>query len=210
MAQMNGVMDNFMRDNAMDMQAGAADEGIRDQIIPTMDEFLEQVSGPQDANGEIASDVEGDKAEIQDITKVETWLGEINPNFNPYDADDRYENNCGCCAYAVSQRLEGKEDISSGPDNIGTEEGMEAITGHEFKETSPEEISSSLIDKGPGAHAIVGIDRVEGPGHWFNVYCPDGKNVYYVDGQNNMVEGWPPKDLGNISRWVMEIKEAGE
>lgn len=39
---------------------------------------------------------------------------------------------------------------------------------------SPIEIESYLLDKEPGAHGIVGVDRAEGSGHWFNAYS-DGE-----------------------------------
>ena len=157
----------------------------------------------------VSSDVQGTdvKEKVQDIDVVEGWLSEINPKYNPFDADPSYENNCGCCAYAVSQRLDGKMDITAGPDNIGTNEGMEGITGHKIEKTTPEEIELSLIEQGEGAHAIVGIDRLFGPGHWFNAYCPDGKSVYYVDGQCNKISEWPPKNLGFVTNWVIEKKE---
>lgn len=208
MDQMDYTMSNNMTDNTMDSQPEMADGYIRDQVFLSMDEFVEQVSQPQDAQGEAAVDAAGDTEEIQDISEVQDWLGEINPNFDPYDDFDQYENNCGCCAYAVAQRLEGREDISAGPDNIGSEEGMSAITGHEIRETTSEEIELSLLEQGEGAHAIIGIDRVDGPGHWFNAYCADGENVYYVDGQDATISEWPPEGLGDVSRWVMEVKEA--
>ena len=59
---------------------------------------------------------------------------------------------------------------------------------------------------GAGSHAIIGIDRTQGPGHWFNTYCPDGKNVYAVDGQTGKISDWPP-DYGNVTNWDMSIRK---
>ena len=145
------------------------------------------------------------KEGVTDIREVEQWLGDINPKYDPYDSDPSYENNCGCCAYAVSRRLDGAEGIGAGPDNIGTDEGMAAITGHEIVDTTRDEIELTLLEQGEGAHCIVGINRMFGPGHWFNAFC-DGNKVYYVDGQCNQISEWPPKDLGWVSSWVMEKK----
>lgn len=201
------IDDKNIMDMSTEIQSKEIEEYVKDQVFLSMDEFLQEVSGTQDNQNNENTDLAGEITEVHEISEVENWLGEINPNFDPYDAYDEYENNCGCCAYAVSERLDGKENISAGPDNIGTDEGMEAITGHNILETTPEEIELRLLEQEPGAHAIIGIDRVDGAGHWFNAYCPDGKNVYYVDGQDNTIRDWPPKDLGDISRWVMEIKE---
>lgn len=60
---------------------------------------------------------------------------------------------------------------------------------------------------GAGGHAVVGIDRTDGPGHWFNAYTPDGEHVYYVDGQTGEVTGWPPTELGDVAKWDVSKRE---
>ena len=164
---------------------------------------IDDLTGGGDAGNEGKTDAGGD---AQSIEEVEGWLKEINPNYDPYDAEPAYENNCGCCAYAVSQRLDGRTDVYAGPDNIGSNEGMEGITGHSIVASSPEEIELTLLEAGPGAHAIVGIDRLIGPGHWFNAYCAGDGKVYYVDGQSGETSGWPPEDMGLVTRWEIEDK----
>ena len=68
---------------------------------------------------------------------------------------------------------------------------------------SPAEIERRLLEQGDGAHAIIGIDRAEGPGHWFNAACIDGR-VVAIDGQTGEITEWPP-DYGNVVNWEMSI-----
>ena len=142
---------------------------------------------------------------INDFKNVDVWLKEINPNFDPYDVDSPYCNNCGSCAYAVYRRLEGDNGIVATADNIGYNDEMNSLTGMKQVSMSPSEIETRLLEQGDGAHAIIGIDRDEGPGHWFNAVCKDGK-VYAVDGQTGEINEWPP-DYGNVVNWDMSIKE---
>lgn len=168
---------------------------------------IEELTGGNDTGPDSGNDSRDDVTnDAQSIGEVNDWIKEINPKYDSYDANPDYENNCGCCAYAVSQRLDGRTDVYAGPDNIGTNEGMEGITGHSIVKSSPEEIELTLQDAGPGSHVIVGIDRLIGPGHWFNAYCADDGRVYYVDGQTGETGDWPPKDLGFVIRWEIENK----
>jgi hypothetical protein len=57
-------------------------------------------------------------------------------------------------------------------------EEMEQHLGYPQIEATPDEIEDYVRSLGAGGHAVVGIDRVEGPGHWFNAYTPDGEHVY--------------------------------
>lgn len=104
------------------------------------------------------------------LEDVSDWINDINPNYDPFDWQSPYSNNCGSCAFAVEQRLDGNTDISATSENIGTIEEMNKITGMEQVAMSPDEIKDYLVSQGPGSHGIVGIDRVSGPGHWFNAY----------------------------------------
>jgi len=143
--------------------------------------------------------------EIQKAEDVSSWINEINPNFDPYDWDSPYCNNCGSCAFAVEQRFEGNPDIAATSENIGTVAEMNALTGMEQVAMSPEEIQDYLISQGPGSHGIVGIDRVSGPGHWFNAYY-DGQKVVAIDGQTGQVSDWPP-DYGDVTNWDVSVRK---
>ena len=143
--------------------------------------------------------------EIQKAEEVSSWINEINPNFDPYDWDSPYCNNCGSCAFAVEQRFEGNSDIAATSENIGTVAEMNALTGMEQVAMSPEEIQDYLISQGPGSHGIVGIDRVSGPGHWFNAYY-DGQKVVAIDGQTGQVSDWPP-DYGDVTNWDISVRK---
>lgn len=165
----------------------------------------------QIANGYDVSEletVEGeipDPSELNEINEVGDWIEEINPNYDPFDWESPYSNNCGSCAYAVYRRLEGDTDIVATAENIGYNSQMEALTGMEQVSMNPEEIASRLLEQGDGAHAIIGIDRAEGPGHWFNAACIDGK-VVAIDGQSGEINDWPP-DYGDVVNWEMSIKK---
>lgn len=135
---------------------------------------------------------------INDIAK---WLPEINSNFNG-DQFSPFSNNCGLCAAAVFKRFEG--DITAvasiGTLNIGE---MNIITGRTQTSMSPGQISDYLISQGAGAHAVVGIDRKDSYGHWFNAFY-DGQNVYTIDGQTGTISDWPP-DYGVVTNWDVSV-----
>ena len=143
--------------------------------------------------------------EINEKTDINEWIHDINPNFDPFDVESDYSNNCGSCAYAVYQRLEGDSDACATATNIGYNSEMEALTGLEQVSMSPEEIQERLLAEGDGAHAIIGIDREVGPGHWFNAACIDGK-VVAIDGQTGEISDWPP-DMGNVTNWEMSVRK---
>ena len=146
--------------------------------------------------------------EVQKIEDISGWIGEINPNFDPYDWESPYCNNCGSCAWAVEQRLNGNEDAVASSVNIPSVQEMNAVTGMEQKKMTPEEIKEYLISEGPGSHAIVGIDRESGPGHWFNAYY-DGEKVVAIDGQTGEIRDWPP-DYGNVTNWDVSVRKEEE
>ncbi len=141
-----------------------------------------------------------------DVEEIETWLKDINPNFDPFDIESPYCNNCGSCAFAVEQHLSGNSDIVATAENIGTVAEMNELTGMKQVPMSPGEIQQYLLNQGPGAHAIVGIDRAEGPGHWFNAICLDDHTVVALDGQSGEILDWPP-DYGNVTNWDVSVKK---
>jgi len=148
-----------------------------------------------------------DKDEPASLEDIGGWINDINPDYDPFDLSSAYDNNCGSCAFAVEQQLEGNTDAVASSENIGTIEEMNALTGKEQIAMSPDEIRDHLIEQGPGSHGIVGIDRVDQAGHWFNAYY-DGEQVVTLDGQTGVVQEWPP-DYGDVTNWdfSMEKKE---
>ena len=143
--------------------------------------------------------------DIKTIEDVSRWLLDINPNYDAFDPESPYCNNCGSCAYAVYQRFEGNPNVYATENNIGYNSEMEALTGMKQIPMSPTEIEQRLLAEGDGAHAIIGIDRAQGPGHWFNAACLNGK-VVAIDGQSGEVMDWPP-DYGDVVNWEMSVRK---
>ena len=175
------------------------------------DAYTESLNTPADITDAAATDAQIPQ-DVQTLDNIDAaaadvndWLSEINPNFDPYDLDSAYDNNCGSCAFAVYQRFEGNTDIVASAENIATIEEMNALTGMEQVTMTPEEIQQTLLDQGNGAHAIIGIDRADGPGHWFNAANIDGK-VVAIDGQTGEISDWPP-DYGDVTNWDMSMKK---
>lgn len=143
--------------------------------------------------------------EPQSLENINNWIEDINPNFDEFDIESPYCNNCGSCAYSVYQRLEGDSEACASADNIGFNSEMEALTGMEQVAMPPEEIEQRLLEQGAGSHAIIGIDRSEGQGHWFNAANIDGR-IVAIDGQTGTITDWPP-DYGNVVNWEMSVKK---
>lgn len=134
------------------------------------------------------------------LAEMKTWIKDINPNFDPYNPWSAYNKNCGSCALAVHNRLKGYKDVVAGRINIAPQDAdMEELTGLKCEYMNPSDIEKLLISRGAGSELIVGINREDGPGHWFNVFY-DGTNLYTVDGQSGKIMGWP-HDYQNVSAW---------
>ncbi|MGE3412835.1 MAG: toxin glutamine deamidase domain-containing protein [Dehalococcoidia bacterium] len=152
------------------------------------------VGGNGGAGGTPSADQAASEAptaqQVPSLSEIEGWLGEINPGYtgDPYDPRSV---NCGNCARAVYDRLQGGP---SGPAGLGTLSisEMEAATGKRQVPMSPADIEAALIAAGPGSHAVIGIDRKGSSGHWFNAYY-DGNRVVAIDGQSGTISGWPPE-----------------
>jgi hypothetical protein len=169
-------------------------------------EVVETPSETQEYQNEGFEETNESEDVNENIEDVSSWLNEINPNFDEFDVDSPYSNNCGSCAFAVYNRLEGTDtDICATAENIPTNEAMEAATGLEMQSSTPADIEKMLLDQGDGAHAIIGVDRAEGPGHWFNAAVIDGK-VYAIDGQSGQLYDWPP-DYGDVVHWDVSVKK---
>lgn len=176
--------------------------GDEDLEIAEDDSFFDE--GDNDFDESESDEVIEEFRDVSDaISDLPQWLGDINPNYDPYDYTSPYCNNCGSCAYAVYRRLQGDPDICATATNIPYNSEMEALTGMTQVSMSPSEIERRLLAQGDGAHAIIGIDRAEGPGHWFNAACIDGR-VVAIDGQTGEITEWPP-DYGNVVNWEMSI-----
>lgn len=163
-------------------------------------------ASPEDASGDVSvQELPHPLSDMKTVDDVSRWLSDINPNYDAFDPESPYCNNCGSCAYAVHQRLEGNPDICATENNIGYNSEMEALTGMEQVSMSPSEIEQRLLAEGDGAHAIIGIDRAQGAGHWFNAACLNGK-VVAIDGQSGEVMDWPP-DYGDVVNWEMSVRK---
>jgi hypothetical protein len=159
----------------------------------------------QDALNNSGLESDNGNADIAKVENIQKWLGDINPNYDPFDLTSAYDNNCGSCAFAVEQRLDGNTDLAATAENIGTPKEMNEVTGMEQVPMSPDEIQDYLISQGVGAHGIVGIDRADGPGHWFNAYY-DGEKVVAIDGQTGEIQDWPP-DYGDVTNWDISVRK---
>lgn len=100
--------------------------------------------------------------------------------------------------------MNGDTSATASLTNIGTDEGMEAVTGKKCVYMSVTDITEKLKSMGAGSHLIVGINRrlPDGKpisGHWFNVFF-DGQNIYTLEGQAGQILEWP-HDYGYISEW---------
>ena len=166
---------------------------------------LNDMESLEDQQVEESTEAEDLPTEIDSVENISKWIEDINPNFDEFDIDSPYSNNCGSCAYAVYQRLEGNTDIVADAQNVPYNEDMESLTGMDQVSMSPWDIEKTLLAEGEGAHAIIGIDRAEGPGHWFNAVNIDGV-VKAVDGQTGEISDWPP-DYGDVVNWEMSIKK---
>lgn len=151
------------------------------------------------------------KKKNNDIKAIAGWVGKINPNYNnPFmPIRNPYRVNCGSCAFAVMERLNGDGEAVASKTNIGTDIAMEQATGKTCQYMSVQEIEQHLLSQGAGAHLIVGINREPTPegvnraGHWFNAYY-DGDKIYTVDGQSGNIYDWP-HDYRHVSEWCALI-----
>lgn len=172
-------------------------------------------NSPVDANeAGHNSDSSNENSSIETIDSISGWIKNINPNYDPYSPKNHeYSVNCGSCAFAVEQRLSGKDRAHvASSKNIATDEEMEQATGKKCVYMSVKKISKLLKRSGAGSHLIVGINRkpvmidgkeVERSGHWFNAYY-DGEQIYTVEGQSGNIYKWP-HDYGGISEWCALI-----
>lgn len=170
--------------------------------------LIDGIRENKDLDSPIAKFVEvkertGRFSENPTIEGVRSWIKEINPNYDPYDMESPYNVNCGACAYVVHERLNGNDATCASANNIPTDAEMEELLGKRIVSMSPEEIEKKLLEAGDGAHAVIGVDREYGPGHWFNAACLEGR-VVAIDGQSGEVLDWTP-DYGHVVNWEMSV-----
>jgi hypothetical protein len=123
------------------------------------------------------------------------WVGDI------YPGRDRNErpNNCGECARAVDTTWHGTPAAAAELANrrVGGEwpAVMTEWAGRSPEQATMAQIGRRLLELGPGSSAVVGFDRADAPGHWFNAVNHQG-TVLAVDGQGAQFQDWPPSRDG--------------
>jgi hypothetical protein len=209
-----------MPDNGEDLNSGEAEEITDDVNSDDIGEDLNEVPAdeitdePQELNeqdilDDLGGEGDNDSREIAKAENIREWMGDINPNYDPFDESSAYDNNCGSCAFAVEQRLNGNADIVASAENIPTNAEMDAVSGMEQTSMNPQEIEEYLISQGPGSHGIVGVEWSGADyGHWFNAYY-DGEKVMAIDGQNNKIMDWPPYS-DEVSAWDFSVKKRSD
>lgn len=181
---------------------GSAVPGLEfGQRAPVFQEFTKTVSGASSLEISRAAEVQEAKLRLKEIRQ---WLPEINPQYKPFRYDE-FHYNCGSCAFAVEERLSGRNPGAAAiPENIApADHMMELITAKKCEYMTPQDMEALLKDSGPGSHLIAGINRERGSGHWFNVYY-DGENFHTLDGQTGKIYNWP-HDYGNVTRWCAMV-----
>ncbi len=93
--------------------------------------------------------------------------------------------------------LRGEAARQATPSGPGEQELAELI-GAPFQQTTPDELAERLRARGKGSYAILGIDRAQGPGHWYVAYF-DGSDVTLLDPIANRTVNWPP--AGDVVGW---------
>jgi hypothetical protein len=124
------------------------------------------------------------------------WLTDTNPDM----ANNRgRQNNCGECARAVARTWFGDAVTPAALADAGAHGEptgrMPEWAGRTPVPASMAEIGRRLERLGAGSLAIVGFDRYNRSGHWFNAVNLDGA-VLAVDGQSGKFGTWPPTSLG--------------
>jgi hypothetical protein len=139
------------------------------------------------------------KRETQTGDQVAKWIEDVNPKHTGA-FDDPYSVNCGKCAESVFNKFKGNGEVVAAGEGTYSTPAMQRITGVDQVPMSPSEIEKALVDSGPGSHAVIGVDWVDGGGHWYNAYF-DGQKVWAVDGQVATVSPWPGVDLTAVKNW---------
>lgn len=117
----------------------------------------------------------------------EAWIGDVNPGNG--------RNNCAECARAVQATWSGDPSAAATLNDrfaFGEPDAcMPEWAGQESKPVDMQQVGDQLKELGPGSSAVVGFDRSQGAGHWFNA-INDGGVIKAVDGQSGRIGPWPP------------------
>lgn len=122
------------------------------------------------------------------------WAADRNP---AGDGDIGRAANCGDCARAAELRWRGVDAVAGSCRSLEGEstDVMDAWSPGDRVPATFDLVAERLRQLGPGASAVVGIDRHEGGGHWFNAVNDQGV-IVAVDAQAGVCKPWPPSVEG--------------
>ncbi|WP_156761681.1 DNA/RNA non-specific endonuclease [Microbacterium karelineae] len=183
--------DGDARDGGSDRADGPDDSSIDDSSVSDADSSgdpSDEPSAMRDPESPSSTDT---PEQIRD--KIDEALTQSNTGFDPHDLSNGYATNCGNVSVNMHDFLNGKPIADAGTGTLDIPD-VEARTGLPQTEATPSQIEASLRAQGPGANAVIGIDRgPDQPGHWFNAVF-DGEQVWVVDGQDGTRSPWPPHE----------------
>lgn len=125
------------------------------------------------------------------------WVADRNPGFQ--EESPGRDTNCGDASRSSEYTWRGL-DTRAVPINVevagdGGEQlrVMEHWSPGDRVSTTFGDIQRGLEQLGPGSSAIVGVDFIEGGGHWLNGFN-DGGRIIASDGQTGLTKEWPPDE----------------
>ncbi|WP_052337198.1 tetratricopeptide repeat protein [Nocardioides alkalitolerans] len=80
-----------------------------------------------------------------------------------------------------------------------SEAQLATLVGRPLQQTTPEEIAARVAAGGDGTYLLVGVDRAQGPGHWYVALAAEG-GVVALDPIANARLAWPPP-AADAARW---------
>lgn len=147
--------------------------------------------------------------------RPELWIDLGNPNRSSGSA--AWTRNCGPCARSFADAFQGREAFAAYGDGrpnpseslemwraLGTQSpplhvNVGRMDPDDFTADAYARLESDLLQEGPGAVAIVGIDWHSGNGgHFFNAYVNPAGDVWWADLQSGELAPWPPPYLQRI------------
>jgi hypothetical protein len=122
------------------------------------------------------------------------WLKDIYPGRD----QPGIKTNCGECARAVDNTWHGTPTGAAGTRNRMLGEPTTFMAEWADTASTPAsmaDVGHRLRELGPGSSAVVGFDKRNDIGHWFNAVNHAG-TILAVDGQSAKLEEWPPSKDG--------------
>ncbi|MFW6775646.1 tetratricopeptide repeat protein [Nocardioides sp. CPCC 205120] len=114
---------------------------------------------------------------------------------------ERPLNHAASAVAAMIRFVRGGERATAEPTGPSQAE-LEDLVGSPLRPTTPEEIAARLTDADdPTAHLLVGVDREQGPGHWYVAMRMDGE-VTALDPIANTRHPWPPPNADAVRWWA--------